>query len=81
MDAGLWAGTYAATNADEYWAEGVQSWFDLNDPPGLVHNEINKRAELEEYDPALASLIQEAFGDSVVSSSCHPKGLASRVPG
>ena len=25
IDAGLWKGTYAATNRQEYWAEGVQS--------------------------------------------------------
>jgi len=77
MDAGLWAATYAATNADEYWAEGVQSWFDLNDPPGPIHNEINTRAELEDYDPVLAGLIGEVFGEAAVSSSCHPKGAAS----
>ena len=71
MDAGLWADTYAATNTDEYWAEGVQSWFDLNDPPGWVHNEINTRQELEAYDPALAALIQEVFGSVTVQSSCH----------
>ena len=51
LDAGLWKGTYAATNPEEYWAEGVQSWFGLNDPPGKIHNEINTRTELENYDP------------------------------
>lgn len=73
IDAGLWAGTYAATNADEYWAEGTQSWFDLNDPPGPIHNEINTRTELEDYDPVLAGLMGEVFGDAAVTSSCHPK--------
>lgn len=71
LDAGLWADTYAATNPDEYWAEGVQSWFDLNDPPGWVHNEIDTRQELEAYDPALATLIQEVFGLATIQSSCH----------
>ena len=71
LDAGLWEGTYAATNQEEYWAEGVQSWFDLNDPPGPVHNDTNTRAELEEYDPALADLIAEVFGDVTVTTSCH----------
>ena len=47
LGAGLWQGTYAAENPDEYWAEGVQSWFDVNDPPGPIHNEINTRPELE----------------------------------
>ncbi|MXZ78639.1 MAG: zinc-dependent peptidase [Acidimicrobiia bacterium] len=71
LGAGLWADTYAATNPDEYWAEGVQSWFDLNNPPGWIHNEIDTRRELEAYDPALATLIQEVFGSATVESSCH----------
>ncbi len=68
---GLWIDTYAAENADEYWAEGVQSWFGLNDPPGIYHNEINTRAELKAYDPTLANLIREVFGDNTITSSCH----------
>lgn len=68
---GLWEGTYAATNPAEYWAEGVQSWFGLNDPPGSLHNHVDTRAELEAYDPTLAELILEVFGDATVPSSCH----------
>ena len=71
IDAGLWDQTYAADTVEEYWAEGVQSWFDLNDPPGGIHNEIDTRSELETYDPALADLIYEIFGDTTVESSCH----------
>ena len=71
IEAGLWADTYASRNADEYWAEGVQTWFDLNDPPGPIHNTIDTRVELETYDPLLASLIREVFGDATVSASCH----------
>ena len=77
VNAGLWQHTYAAENADEYWAEGVQSWFDVNDPPGPIHNDINTRRELEEYDPALAALVREALGDGNVSS-CH--SAASHLP-
>ena len=71
LDAGLWENTYAGENPDEYWAEGVQSWFGLNDPPGSIHNEINTRAELEKYDPGLADMIREVFGEGVVTASCH----------
>jgi Xaa-Pro aminopeptidase len=60
--AGLWAGKYAATNAAEYWAEGVQSWFDTNRPPDHDHNEVNTRDELRAYDPGLAALCEEVFG-------------------
>ncbi len=74
MDSGLWAGAYAGENVDEYWAEGVQSWFGLNDwaiPANGVHNQINTRHELEAYDPALANLIREVFGETTISSTCH----------
>ena len=71
LDAGLWEYTYAGENPDEYWAEGVQSWFDLNDPPGFIHNHVNTRVELEEYDPTLAGLIHEVFGDTEITASCH----------
>ena len=77
MDDGLWADTYAGENPDEYWAEGVQSWFGLNDPPGPIHNEVNTRSELLEYDPDLAGLIQEILGDGVIQASCHTTAQAA----
>ncbi|HEU5115801.1 MAG TPA: hypothetical protein VFT74_03920 [Isosphaeraceae bacterium] len=63
MDEGLWKGKYAATNYHEYWAEGVQSWFDTNRENDRDHNHVNTREELKEYDPRLAALIAEVFGD------------------
>ena len=55
---GLWAGTYAATNPLEYWAEGVQSYFDCNQKPQPgVHNDITTGAALKQYDPDLYDLI------------------------
>ncbi len=65
MAAGLWKNTYAATNSAEYWAEGVQCYFDTNrsaSPPNGVHNEICSREQLKEYDPALFALIDRSFG-------------------
>lgn len=65
MAAGLWKQTYATTNAAEYWAEGVQSYFDCNrtaTPPNGIHNEIGTRVQLQKYDPKLFALIDEAFG-------------------
>jgi xylan 1,4-beta-xylosidase len=59
---GLWKDTYAATNPEEYWAEAVQSYFDCNAPPRRrVHNEVDTREELKEYDPDLYQLIDESF--------------------
>ena len=77
---GLWKDTYAATNFDEYWAEGVQSWFDANResaPANGVHNEVNTREELEAYDPALAGLVARVFGRDDWRFS-YPSGGRSR---
>ena len=65
MGDGLWAGTYAATNVQEYWAEGTQSWFDCNSPrsDGRVHNGVWNRQRLEAYDPRLAAFMKETYGD------------------
>jgi hypothetical protein len=61
---GLWQGTYAASNRHEFWAEGVQSWFDTNRENDNQHNHVNTREELKSYDPALAALISKELGDS-----------------
>jgi hypothetical protein len=64
MKAGLWKGKYAAVNHHEYFAEGVQSWFDDNRENDHDHNHVNTRAELLEYDPGLAAMCREVFGDT-----------------
>lgn len=64
---GLWKDTYAITNAAEYWAEGVQSYFDCNrvsDPPNGIHNAIGNRSRLKAYDPRLFKLIDRSFGSN-----------------
>ena len=63
VDAGLWKKTYAATDVEEYWAEGSQSWFENNRESDAQHNHVNTRAELKEYDPELASLCAEVYGE------------------
>lgn len=73
MATGRWQNTYAATNVDEYWAEGVQSWFDANaeaTPANGIHNHVNTREELTAYDPALASLVSEGFGATAWRYAC-----------
>jgi hypothetical protein len=62
MKAGKWKGKYAAENYAEYWAEAVQSWFGTNRENDALHNHVNTRAELQEYDPAVAKLCEEVFG-------------------
>ena len=60
IEKGLWLGTYAASTRDEYWAEAVGSWFHAAD----VLNPVKTRDALKAYDPSLALLIAEIFGDS-----------------
>ncbi len=48
-------------NRGEFWAEGVQSWFDANRQNCKGHNHVNTREELEAYDTDLAKLIAEVF--------------------
>ena len=64
MNLKLWQGKYASTNHAEYFAEGVQSWFDNNRPPDHDHNHVDTRVELKEYDPGLAKICEEVFGDT-----------------
>ena len=56
---GLWKDAYAASNRSEYWAEGVGSWFNAAD----FRNPVKTRDALKRYDPSLALLIAEVFGD------------------
>ena len=64
VEKGLWKDTYAITNRAEYWAEGTQSWFDTNRANDDQHNHVDTRDKLKEYDPALAELLTEVFGDA-----------------
>ena len=62
MAKGLWHGTYSATNRSEYWAQGA-SWYFLNGNQ-RQDDTINTREELKSYDPTLAALLIEIYGDS-----------------
>lgn len=62
MEAGRWEGTYAASNPQEYWAEGVQSYFDTNRTNDHDHGEVDTREELLAHDPDLYALCLEVFG-------------------
>ncbi len=65
IEEGLWKKTYGASNRDEYWAEGVQMYFDCArtaSPANGVHNEVGNRVQLKAYDPRLYNLIDREFG-------------------
>ena len=55
---------YAGKNKAEYFAEGVQCWFDTNRTMDHDHNHIHTRQQLKAYDPGLAKLCEEVLGDS-----------------
>ena len=70
---GLWTNTYAGSDIQEYWAEGVQSYFNTNleaEPPDGVHNHVNTRGELARYDPALYDFISRFFHDLQWTPTC-----------
>ena len=56
---GLYQNRYAGSNRHEYWAESVGSWFNGPHPGNVAHT----REALKEYDPRLATLLTEVFGD------------------
>ncbi len=55
---------YHSTNQAEYWAEGFQTWYDTNRTMDHDHNHIHTRAQLKEYDPVFAKLLEDVLGDS-----------------
>lgn len=73
---GKWENTYAATNYWEYWAEGVQSWFNVNGEvpvPDGKHNFVNTREELKNYDRVLYEIVATYFPEVEFELSCHCK--------
>src|SRR5207244_12413663 len=60
MDKELWKGTYPATNHGEYWAEGVQAYFDCMRPQFGA----NTREKLQKYDPDLFALVDAVYRQS-----------------
>ncbi|MEE8485392.1 MAG: hypothetical protein V3S38_02395 [Acidimicrobiia bacterium] len=74
---GKWKNTLAEINSDQYWAEGVQSFFDANledtteeRSPISSHNHVNTREELRTYDRALYEIAVSVFGDTEWHPSC-----------
>lgn len=75
---GRWENVYASTNIEEYWAEGVQTWFNVNaevdkDGGDGKHNKINTREELKRYDPGLYAILARFFPEVKEQVSRHKK--------
>ena len=63
MEQGLWQGTYSARDEGEYWARGA--WFFFNGRiKGYTSRAVSTWRALQNYDPALAALLIEIYGDS-----------------
>ncbi len=68
--------TYRETDKEEYWAEGVQDWFNVNAEMPYSdgkHNWVNSREDLKEFDPDLYALIAEYFPETTLHISKHAK--------
>jgi len=61
--AGRWTGSYGATNAGEYWAEGVQFWFHSNFEYRDGDRRIVSPEDLRRYDPRLSELLGRVYSD------------------
>lgn len=73
---GLLTNTYRETDKEEYFAEAVQDWFNVNaemDHTDGKHNWCNTREELQEFDPDLYSLLAEYFPATGLQISKHKK--------
>ncbi|MBI3880849.1 MAG: zinc-dependent peptidase [Verrucomicrobia bacterium] len=81
MKAGLWKGKYASVNHHEYFAEGVQSWFDNNRFNDHDHNHVHLRSQLIEYDPDLAATCREVFGDTELKYTKPATRLTGHMAG
>ncbi|MFN5579272.1 MAG: hypothetical protein ACK49X_06610, partial [Akkermansiaceae bacterium] len=54
---------YASKNRGEFFAEGVQCWFNTNRTMDHDHNHISTRDQLKAYDPDLAKFCEEVLGN------------------
>ena len=61
MEKGLWKGTYASSDRREYWAEATHAWFY---PKGGGSFKGNTRQALKVYDPDIAALLVEVYGEN-----------------
>ncbi|HPO69396.1 MAG TPA: hypothetical protein PKV53_03705 [Anaerohalosphaeraceae bacterium] len=61
MEQGLWKGTAAAQNAFDYFAAGVQAFFDGGSLTAADGQPLGTRQHLQEHDPRLEAFISGLF--------------------
>ena len=72
-EARLWAGSYASTISDEYWAEMVVHWL----RPDMFRTQFGLR-DLREYDSEAARLIEHYLGAPNLPDFCKTNEFAIR---
>jgi hypothetical protein len=73
LAAGRWANTYVASNVEEYWAEGVRLYFQIQMDGNAASGDLypaHTRAELQSYDPELYQIIARVFDRPVDMPPC-----------
>jgi hypothetical protein len=61
---GLWRGTAATRDREEYWVAGVEAYFDAagaGPPPIDAERPIDSREALQVFDPGLYALVHETM--------------------
>ncbi|WP_433789365.1 hypothetical protein [Actinoplanes sp. CA-252034] len=62
---GLWLNTAAGAGVEEYFTEGLQTWFDASRPGPVggdgIHNQVHTRARLRAYDRPLYRLFHRLY--------------------
>jgi hypothetical protein len=79
---GLWKGSYSATNLQEYWAEGVQFWFNSNMAYKRGDLVIVNASDLQAYDAPLYDALAKVFAPTHRIAAdvfyMHPARMNSR---
>jgi hypothetical protein len=68
--AGRWQGSYALVNDIEYYARGVEAWFDTSAEGNPPDGRVDTRAHLQAYDPGLAALVEESMPADTWRPNC-----------
>ena len=79
MARGLWAGEYASTTFEEYWAVGTQFWFNTARIATFGDVRVLSDEDLRAYDPGLHAVLGEVYREHRLEGDAfwmHP----DRVP-
>jgi hypothetical protein len=68
---GLWVNTYPGSNFNEYFANGVQTWYNVaaqssSGQPDGTHNYVNLRSELQTYDTRLYNVLNSLLNPDLL---------------